>query len=277
MDLAQYDRLPARRVAVDGGEMFTIDAGRGPAVVLVHGSPVSSLEFRSVISRLLPDFRVLAPDLLSFGRSSGPSTGADFTQQVRALGDLLEKSDLDRFHLVGHDWGGPIGLAAAARRPAQIDRLVLLNTSVREGLRPPLYWRPLTAPGLGELALVRANLYSMALPLFLRAARRDRSLCARYRTSLTGRATRRTILKLERLEGYVSVCRSIRRALPEISGPKMILWGEPEPYFRREVPRMRALLPAARFVPLPGAGHFAAEDAPDRVAEEIRAFFAPNG
>jgi len=55
-------------------------------------------------------------------------------------------------------------------------------------------------------------------------------------------------------------------------GPKLILWGQPDPYFRRESSRLRALLPTARLVPLPGAGHFVAEDAPDRVAEEISRF-----
>ncbi|MCV7287796.1 alpha/beta fold hydrolase [Mycolicibacterium wolinskyi] len=272
MDIAEYDQLPSRRVAVDGGEMFSIDAGTGPVVVLVHGSPLFSLEFRGTISRLLPDFRVLAPDLLSFGQSSGPAHGADFAQQARALRGFLDALTLDRFHFVGHDWGGPIGLAAAARRPTQIDRLVLLNTTVRADFRSPMYWRPLTAPYLGEAALVRANLYSRALPLFLRAAHRDNVLQARYRQPLDELATRRTILRLERLEGYVSECRLIKRRLPEIAGPKLIIWGKPEPYFRREGPRLRAFLPEAQFISLPGAGHFAAEDASDRVAEEIHGF-----
>lgn len=116
------------------------------------------------------------------------------------------------------------------------------------------------------------NLFSRGLPLFLRAARRDRPLRARYQRPLEELATRRTILKLERLEGYVSECNLIQRGLPEIRGPQLIIWGKPEPYFRREGPRMRALLPMAHFLSLPGAGHFAAEDAPDRVGEEIRAF-----
>jgi haloalkane dehalogenase len=272
MDVAEYDQLPSRCVSVDGGEMFAIDAGSGPAVVLVHGSPLFSLEFRATISRLLPGFRILAPDLLTFGRSSGPPQGANFTQQARALRGFLDAVELDRFHLVGHDWGGPIGLAAAARRPAQVDRLVLLNTTVRVDFRPPLYWQPLIAPGLGETALVGANVFSRCLPLFLRAARRDRALRARYQRPLEERATRRTILKLERLEGYLSECRLIERRLPQIDGPKLIVWGEPEPYFRHEGPRLQALLPMAHFLSLPGAGHFAAEDAPNRVGEAIHSF-----
>src|SRR5437764_12874865 len=113
MSIAEFDGLPSRRVAVDGGEMFTVDTGQGPPVVLVHGSPVSSLEFRATIARLSVDFRVLAVDLLTFGRSSGPDEGADIPQQIRALRTLLDTLQLDRFHLVVHDWGGPVGLGAA--------------------------------------------------------------------------------------------------------------------------------------------------------------------
>src|SRR5947209_10993342 len=98
------------RVPVDGGEMFTVDSGEGPPVLLVHGSPVSSLEFRATIAQLAAHFRVLAVDLLTFGRSSGPEGGAGISQQIRALRALLDRLELDRFHLVVHDWGGPIGL-----------------------------------------------------------------------------------------------------------------------------------------------------------------------
>ena len=152
MTIADYDRLPSKRVAVGGGELFTVDVGHGPAVVLVHGSPVSSLEFRAVIGRLRPRFRVLAPDMLSFGQSIGPAEGAGFTEQVRALRGLLDALSLDRFHFVGHDWGGPIGLAAAAEKPGQVDRVVLINTGILPDFEPPLAWRPMIAPAIGERA-----------------------------------------------------------------------------------------------------------------------------
>jgi haloalkane dehalogenase len=272
MTIADYDRLPSKRMAVGGGEMFTVDVGHGPAVVLVHGSPVSSLEFRATIAWLLPGFRIVAPDLLTFGQSSGPLEGADFTQQVAALRDLIDALELDRFHLVVTDWGGPIGLGAAARNPVQVDRLVLLNTPVRPGFRTPWYWRPMTAPGLGELAIVRANLFSRGLPLMLRAARRDRQLRHRYARALKRVATRRTMLKLERFQGYDAECQVIREALPQMQGPKKIIWGIPDLTLPREAQRLSAVLPDARLVCLRGAGHFLTEDAPDRVGQEIRAF-----
>jgi haloalkane dehalogenase len=272
MDLAEYDRLPSRRISVDSGEIFTIDVGSGPTVLLVHGSPLSSLEWRAVIARLMPDFRVLAPDLLSFGRSIGPSRGSGFVEQAEGLRQLIDRIGVDRFHLVVHDWGGPSGLGAAARQPGQVDRLVLQNTTVRPGFRPPLYWRPMSAPVLGEVALLGANAFSLGLPLFLRAARHDRNLWHRYRHPLKRRSSRRTVLRLERLDGYETECERIIQALPQLEGPKLILWGEPDPFLRRELEPLQLLIRDARVVRIQGAGHFVAEDRPVDAAAKIRLF-----
>ena len=272
MDLAEYDRLPGRRIAVDSGEIFTIDVGRGPTVLLVHGSPLSSLEWRAVISRLMADFRVVAPDLLSFGRSTGPSQGSGFVDQARALRQLIDRIGIERFHLVVHDWGGPIGLGAAARQPGQVDRLVLQNTTVRPGFRPPLYWRPLSAPVVGEAALLGANVFALGLPLLLRAARRDRDLWRRYRDPLKRLQSRRTVLRLERLDGYQTECERIIEALPQLGGMKLILWGQPDPLLGSELAPLQSLIPDARVVRVQGAGHFVAEDRPIDAAERIASF-----
>ncbi len=272
MSLAAYDQLPVRRIAVDGEEICSIDTGHGPAVVLVHGSPVSSLEYRAVIARLATHFRVLAPDLLSFGRSSGPHDGADFTAQATALRHFLDTVGLERYHLVGHDWGGPIGVAAAARRAEQLERLVLLNTSIRADFRPPAYWRAMIAPRVGEAAIARANVFSRGLPLLLRAARRNAELRRRYAADLKSPPTRRTILKLERLQGYATECGRISEAFCEQPPMTMIVWGSPDPYFRQELKRLSGRLPNAHIVELPGAGHFATEDAATEVAAAIDTF-----
>jgi haloalkane dehalogenase len=269
-DLA-YDDLPSRRLGTTKGEVSYIDAGQGPAVVMFHGSPLFSFEFRAQIVSLAQHFRVIAPDLLWFGRSTGPVGGADFTTQADAMRELLDHLDLRRFHLIGHDWGGPIGLGAAARTPEKIDRLVLLNTSIRSDLRPPWYWHVFTAPGLGEFFLVSANAFGRGLPLLLRSAR-NRTVWRRYTQPLKRREARQTVLLLERHQGFAELCRCIGGALARMAGPKLIIWGEPDPTFRRgERQRMQALLPDARVRSLRG-GHFANEDSSDRVTEECVRF-----
>lgn len=274
MEIAEYDRLPSKRIAVDGGEMFTIDVGDGPTVVLVHGSPVSSLEFRAVIGQLRTRFRVVAPDLLSFGQSGGPADGAGFEQQARALRGLLDALDLDRFDLVAHDWGGAIGFGAAAERPDQVDRFALINTSILPDFQPPLAWHPVIAPVIGEVALVGANLMALGLPLLLRAARHDGELRERYLEPLSQTPTRRTVLKLERRDGYKAVCRRIVRALPRMGGSRLLVWGTGDPYFRREYRRLEAAVPDLRRITLPGAGHFVPEDAPEDASRHLLDFLS---
>lgn len=270
--VGDYDRLPHHTVEVEGHAVHRVDAGAGFPVVLVHGSPTSSLLFRHQIAALSARFRVIAPDLLGFGRSGAPPGGTAFREQARVLRALLDRLGLDRFALVGHDWGGPIGMAAAIRRPEQVSQLVLVNTTLRPDFEPPWYWRPFVAPRLGELLLVRLDLFGRGLPLMMRAAR-ERSLHRRYRAPLARADTRRTVLALERLTGYPELMREVRDALSRMQVPTLILWGEPDGYFRSpERERLHALLPHARVHPIPKGGHFPQEDAPEEVTAALLAF-----
>jgi haloalkane dehalogenase len=271
-DVALYDRLPQRDLEIEGLGVHLVDAGAGFPVVLVHGSPTSSLLFRRQISALSGTFRVVAPDLLGFGRSAAPAAGAAFRQQADVLRALLDRLGLERYALLGHDWGGPIGVAAAIRRPEQVSRLVLVNTTLRPDFHPPWYWTPFVAPLLGELLLVHLDLFGRGLPLMMRAAR-ERSLHRRYREPLRRPGTRRTVLALERLTGYADLMREVVAALPRMQVPTLILWGEPDDYFRApERQRLHALLPHAAVRPIPGGGHFPQEDAPEAVTDALLSF-----
>jgi haloalkane dehalogenase len=116
-------------VEIDGHRVHYVDEGAGPTLLLLHGNPTWSFLWRDVITALRADFRCIALDYPGFGLSTAkpgyrylPEEHADVvTGFVDALG-------LDGVTLVGQDWGGPIGLAAAQRRPGTFDRLVLANT-----------------------------------------------------------------------------------------------------------------------------------------------------
>jgi len=109
--------------------MHVVDVGDGPAVLLAHGTPTWSFLYRRIIDDLRHDHRVIAPDLLGFGLSDKPETEAVAPpQQAEHLRALVDHLGLDRFALVVHDFGGPIGLSLALDRPEQITRLALFNT-----------------------------------------------------------------------------------------------------------------------------------------------------
>jgi len=130
---------PSRDFAHPHGTMRYIDAGAGAPVVLVHGTPTWSVEWRHVVDALAPTHRVLAPDHLGFGRSARPRP-ADYSPQAHAqrfadwathLG-LASSDDSPPVTLVLHDFGGPIALdwalTLAERAPHRLARVVLVNT-----------------------------------------------------------------------------------------------------------------------------------------------------
>jgi haloalkane dehalogenase len=276
-DVTIYDRLPQRDVEIAGFNVHLVDAGAGFPIVLVHGSPASSILFRHQIARLSHSFRVIAPDLLGFGQSAVPAGGTAFREQAKVLRALLDHVGVERYALLGHDWGGPIAMASAIQRPEQVSRLVLVNTSLRPDFSPPWYWKPFVAPVLGEFLLVQLNLFGRGLPLMMRAAR-EKSLRRRYLAPLSRPDTRRTVLLLERLTGYAELMREVVDVLPRMQVPTLILWGEPDAYFRPPERRcLHALIPHARVHPIPKGGHFPQEDATDAVTDALWAFLHDAG
>src|SRR5262244_460460 len=125
---------PEHRQEVPGGSMSWVESGRGRDVVLVHGNPTWSFTWRRVIAALEGQpLHVIAPDLLGCGRSSKPRSAAWHTldQHGSALAAWMEARRLVDPILVVQDWGGPIGLLAAARAPSvRVAAVCLLNTAV---------------------------------------------------------------------------------------------------------------------------------------------------
>lgn len=271
---AAYSDFAQRRVDLGPYQLHIVDEGEGAPVVLVHGSPLSSYAFRHQIAALASQFRVIAPDLPGFGQSSKPVEGAAFTEQADALRRLLDHLALDSFRLIVHDWGGPSGMAAASDRLAQIKQLVLINTTIRPDFAPPLYWRQFTSV-TGNLLIVRLNVFGRGLPTMMKAARQP-GVGRYYRELLDPIETRRTILRLERLEGYAPLMRNVQQALTGASFPVLIVWGTPDPYFsKRELAYLRSIFPDADLAEIPGGGHFIMEDAPQALTDALLGFLSP--
>ncbi len=111
------------------GRVHYLDEGEGPPILLLHGNPTWSFLYRGVIIRLRKRFRCIAPDYPGFGLSSHPPdyryTPAEHARCVRSLVQELDLSDLT---VMGHDWGGPIGMRVALDELPRIRSLVMGNT-----------------------------------------------------------------------------------------------------------------------------------------------------
>ena len=118
---------------VNGLRLAHVDAGDGPPVVMIHGSPAWSFVWRTVFPPLREaGYRCIAPDNAGYGRSDKPVDPEWYSveRHVELTGTLLEELDLRDATLVVHDWGGPIGLTLALTHPERVARLVLLDTAV---------------------------------------------------------------------------------------------------------------------------------------------------
>ncbi|MEU7633605.1 haloalkane dehalogenase [Nocardia sp. NPDC049220] len=116
-------------------------AGKVPAIFL-HGNPTTSYIWRNVIPHVAERTRVLAPDLIGMGESGKPDIGYRFTDHAEYLDAWFDALGLDQVILVGHDWGGALGLDWAARHPGRVRGIAVIETFLR-----PMRWDELPALG----------------------------------------------------------------------------------------------------------------------------------
>jgi pimeloyl-ACP methyl ester carboxylesterase len=131
-----------RYLDLDGIRVFVREAGQptAPAVLLPHGYPCSSYEFRNIMPMLADRWRLIAPDFPGCGYSDTPSNFSyDFDGYADFLDELLMRLNIERFALYLHDFGSQIGLRLAIKRPERIAALIIQNGDIYEDQLGPKY------------------------------------------------------------------------------------------------------------------------------------------
>ena len=138
-DLRDYPFAPhyTNITTEDGDELriHHIDEGPtdGPIVLCMHGQPVWSYLYRKMIPYLNGSgMRVIAPDLVGYGKSDKPAALEDYSyeRQVTWMGDWLRANDFTGITFFGQDWGGLIGLRLIVNHPDRFERVVISNTGL---------------------------------------------------------------------------------------------------------------------------------------------------
>ena len=137
-DLPDFPFAPHHRTVGDGLRLAYLDEGPrdGPVVVLLHGEPTWSYLYRRFVPPLVAaGCRVLAPDLIGFGRSDKPAEPDDHTYErhVAWMLDWLKQVDPQRITLFCQDWGGLIGLRLVAAGPDRFAAVIVSNTALPTG------------------------------------------------------------------------------------------------------------------------------------------------
>jgi len=142
---------------VNGVKTFALDYGSGEVVFCIHGVPTSSFLYRKVLQELATKgFRGVCVDLPGLGLTERPADFEySFPNFAHFLAQATDKMGINKYHLVVHDIGGPIGFALAAENKEKILSLTILNTWIDVvNFQKPLPMRPFEKPVLGEAELM---------------------------------------------------------------------------------------------------------------------------
>jgi haloalkane dehalogenase len=121
------------------------DTGAGDIpVVFLHGNPTSSYLWRNVIPHVADQTRCLAPDLIGMGESGKPDIAYRLADHVRYLDAWFDATGLNEVVIVGHDWGGTLGMDWAARHPGRARGIAVIETFLR-----PMRWEEMPPQAAG--------------------------------------------------------------------------------------------------------------------------------
>src|SRR5262245_56378929 len=119
--------ISTRTAVAEGVKLQYLVAGRGPAVVLLHGYAETSRMWRPLMPRLAANFTVIAPDLPGIGDSDIPKDGLDMTHAASHIHALVKSLGITEAAVVGHDIGLMVAYAYAAQFRGEVERLVLMD------------------------------------------------------------------------------------------------------------------------------------------------------
>jgi pimeloyl-ACP methyl ester carboxylesterase len=267
-----------------------------PPVIMIHGFPESHRTWRALEPMLSDRLRLIMPDLRGFGDSDRPQDVADYATDtliadIFALADAL---DIDRFALVGHDWGGAIAWAAALRGNPRIERLAIVNSPHPLIFQKSLiddepqraasqYMRAFRNPGM------EAAIAAMGFDAFF-----DKSFARHADLSLIPAEERQIYIDQWSRPGALTAMLNwyrssqvvvpapgenaampawVERGVPKLKIPVRVAWGlEDKALLPIQLEGIGEVGEDVEVFPLKGVGHFAPWEAPDQVAEALKPF-----
>jgi haloalkane dehalogenase len=270
---------PVRFTDTGDGPQAWYKAGSGPAVVLVHGTPTWSLEWRHVIADLAADHRVIAVDHLGFGQSAKPK-GAGYMPEdhARRFDALMQRALPDgSATLVLHDFGGPFALPWVLANWHRVSRLVLVNSFGWTLADDPAASSAVTfvngAIGRFLYLSLHAEVRWLLKAAWARGSRLTPEVHAHYLNVHVTRDERQILFALARsFTESREWFEGLANRLPELANtPTDLIWGMGDRLVGPTVlARWRQTLPHAHVAEIADAGHWPHEEQPDAFIAALR-------
>jgi pimeloyl-ACP methyl ester carboxylesterase len=290
MDDPKIPLTSHHRIEVDGVLVFYREAGPpdAPVVLLLHGFPTSSFQYRELIPRLADRYRVIAPDLPGFGFTEVPAErGYKYTFEALAktIFAFTEALRLTRYAMYVFDYGAPTGFRLALMAPERVTAIVSQNgNAYAEGLGDawqPIqrYWRE---PTLEHRNAIRGGLTAEGMRQEYSVGIADPTLIKPEGYTLDAALLTRpgnVDIQLDLFLDYannVKMYPQFQEYFRSAQPPLLAVWGEFDPYFIPQGARaFQKDIPNAivRFLP---TGHFALETHLEDIAGAMREFLRKN-
>lgn len=262
-------------VTVEGVPIRYVQEGRGPDVLLLHGSPGSIEDWDPVLPWLAAKYRVTAIDRPGHGYSGGaelphtPQANADV-----ALG-VIRALRLEHVVVAGHSFGGITAVALALRDPVEVKAIVVVGSRAYPPVAVEPLYRLLAVPWLGPglAAAMAPSIGESRIDTGVRAAFGVNAALipagfVAERTRLWTRATVTTTLSRERVE-LEPALEALAPLYGAVFKPTFLVYGANDVRAGSDGPRLARAIPGARFVSLPDTGHYVQYARPDAVVQAI--------
>lgn len=244
------------------------EAGRGLAVVLVHGFPFSHRIWDAQVMALGRDYHVIAPDLRGFGESAAPDEGYAMDDFAADIVTLLDRLGIDRAVWVGHSMGGYITLAALRRWPSRVRAAVFVATHARADTPEKKFQRETSA----DIVLnkgVSDTAFSMMGAIFAPEVDRQGKMAQSIYDIMVGSSPQAVAGALRGM----AVRPDSRPMLAGLSIPALVIAGAEDEIAGAELTgELAGLIPGARHVVISGAGHMPMVEQPDATTGALREF-----
>ena len=289
--LARIFPYEQKAVEVNGWTIAYVEAGPsdGRPVLLLSGNPTWGFLYREFFGPLsAAGYRAIAPDWVGAGYSDHPrlDSALTFAHHIADLVSFIDQLGLDRFVVVGQDWGGPQGLGAAIKRADRLGGLVLMSTwaftgEVGKFHSSPRPWTTWHAPLIGQFFMKRLKVLSQQGPSAIsRRGMTDAEARAYHHVYDEPESDSvvltwpRTIPITEGDRGWEDMTRLESRLGEVASVPALLLWGTEDSVFGKPyADRLKERLPDAEGpFPIEDADHFMQDDQGPEIAAKIIEF-----
>jgi pimeloyl-ACP methyl ester carboxylesterase len=268
-------------ITVNGVRLHYAEAGQGPALMLLHGWPQHWWAWRHLIGPLSENYRVICPDIRGMGWSEGAARTSSLHVIARDIITLLDQLGIDKFQLVGHDWGLVAGYRTCLNWPDRVERFVGLG-GVHPWARADAPLRLWFAPWhIYAIALIGDPASRQLISRCLRVWRQDGQFTdSERRTYLSAMHTQRCLQTTRDFDRNVVLREVPHFALHashmRLRVPTLLLNGDHDPLTKGLPHSYRDHTDDCRLELVPDCGHFIAEEQPTLLLGYLDGFLNPD-